>query len=54
SVADPTSLPFAANTFPAIWAVQSLEGLTAEEADDVVRELERVAEPGAPIAVVLP
>jgi demethylmenaquinone methyltransferase/2-methoxy-6-polyprenyl-1,4-benzoquinol methylase len=54
SVADPTRLPFAENTFPAVWAVQSLEGLTADQADDVVRELERVAEPGAPIAVALP
>jgi ubiquinone/menaquinone biosynthesis C-methylase UbiE len=54
SVAEPTCLPFAADTFPAVWAVQSLEGLTADQADDVVRELERVAEPGAPIAVVLP
>jgi hypothetical protein len=34
--------------------VQALAGLTAGEADDVVRELERVAAPGAPIAVVLP
>ncbi len=54
SVADPARLPFADHTFPAVWAVQALVGLTAAEADDVVRELERVATPGAPIAVVLP
>ena len=54
SVAEPARLPFADNAFPAVWAVQALTGLTAEEADDVVRELERVAAPGAPIAVVLP
>jgi ubiquinone/menaquinone biosynthesis C-methylase UbiE len=54
SVAQPDRLPFADNTFPAVWAVESLTGLTADQADDVVRELERVAEPGAPIAVVLP
>jgi demethylmenaquinone methyltransferase/2-methoxy-6-polyprenyl-1,4-benzoquinol methylase len=54
SVAEPARLPFADNTFPAVWAVEALAGLTADQADDVVRELERVAEPGAPIAVVLP
>ncbi|MEN8581113.1 class I SAM-dependent methyltransferase [Arthrobacter sp. KBS0703] len=54
SVAEPASLPFADHVFPAIWAVQALAGLTADEADGVVRELERVAAPGAPIAVVLP
>jgi ubiquinone/menaquinone biosynthesis C-methylase UbiE len=54
SGAQPDRLPFADNTFPAVWAVESLTGLTADRADDVVRELERVAEPGAPIAVALP
>jgi demethylmenaquinone methyltransferase/2-methoxy-6-polyprenyl-1,4-benzoquinol methylase len=54
SVAEPARLPFADHSFPAVWAVQALAGLAPEEADDVVRELERVAAPGAPIAVVLP
>jgi hypothetical protein len=37
-----------------VWAVDALAGLPPAEWDDVVRELERVAAPGAPIAVVLP
>ena len=54
SVAGPESLPFADAAFSSIWAVDALSGLPPEKWDDVVRELGRVAEPGAPIAVVLP
>ena len=54
SVAAAGSLPFADSTFPSVWAVDALAGLPPEEWDDVVRELGRVAAPGAPIAVVLP
>ena len=54
SVAGAPSLPFADSAFPSVWAVDALAGLPPEEWDDVVRELGRVAAPGAPIAVVLP
>lgn len=54
SVASPVSLPFADAAFSSVWAVDALAGLAPGEWDDVVRELGRVAEPGAPIAVVLP
>jgi len=54
SVAGPVSLPFADAAFDSVWAVDALAGLPPEQWDDVVRELGRVAEPGAPIAVVLP
>ena len=54
SVAASRALPFADAAFPAVWAVDALAGLPPGEWDDVVRELRRVAEPGAPIAVVLP
>jgi SAM-dependent methyltransferase len=54
SVAAAGSLPFADSTFPSVWAVEALAGLPPEDWDDVVRELTRVAAPGAPIAVVLP
>lgn len=54
SVAAGRALPFADAAFAAVWAVDALAGLAPEAADDVVRELTRVAEPGAPIAVVLP
>ncbi len=54
SVAAGRALPFADAAFPSVWAVDALAGLPPEEWDDVVRELRRVAEPGAPIAVVLP
>ncbi len=50
----PASLPFADSAFPSVWAVDALAGLPPEDWGDVVRELERVAAPGAPIAVVLP
>jgi SAM-dependent methyltransferase len=54
SVAGPESLPFADAAFSSVWAVDALAGLPPDQWDDVVRELGRVAEPGAPIAVVLP
>ena len=54
SVAGPASLPFADAAFDSVWAVDALAGLPPEQWDDVVRELGRVAEPGAPIAVILP
>ena len=54
SVAPAGALPFADSVFPSVWAVDALAGLPPEDWDDVVRELERVAAPGAPIAVVLP
>ncbi len=54
SVAGPAPLPFADAAFSSVWAVDALEGLPPEQWDDVVRELGREAEPGAPIAVVLP
>jgi ubiquinone/menaquinone biosynthesis C-methylase UbiE len=54
SVAAGRALPFADAAFPAVWAVDALAGLPPAEWDDVVRELRRVAEAGAPIAVVLP
>ena len=54
SVAGPAPLPFADAAFSSVWAVDALAGLPPEQWDDVVRELGRVAEPGAPIAVVLP
>lgn len=54
SVAGPAPLPFADAAFSSVWAVDALSGLPPEQWDDVVRELGRVAEPGAPIAVVIP
>ncbi len=54
SVAAGRALPFADGAFSAVWAVDALAGLPPAERDDVVRELRRVAAPGAPIAVVLP
>ena len=54
SVAGAPTLPFADSAFPSVWAVDALNGRPPEEWGDVVRELERVAAPGAPIAVVLP
>ena len=54
SVAVAGSLPFADSTFPSVWAVEALAGLPPEDWDGVVRELARVAAPGAPIAVVRP
>jgi SAM-dependent methyltransferase len=54
AVAGPEALPFADSAFPSVWAADALTGLPPEQWDDVVRELERVTAPGAPIAVVLP
>ena len=54
SVAGPVALPFADAAFSSVWAVDALSGLAPEDWDDDVRELGRVAEPGAPIAVVFP
>lgn len=54
SVADAAALPFPDAAFASVWAVDALAGLPPEQWDGVVRELGRVAEPGAPIAVVLP
>ena len=54
SVATAAALPFADAAFPAVWAPDALAGLDAEASDGALRELRRVAEPGAPIAVVLP
>lgn len=54
SVATGRALPFADAAFTAVWAVDALAQLAPGDRDDVVRELRRVAEPGAPIAVVLP
>ncbi len=54
TVAGAVPLPFADSAFPSVWAVDALVGLPPEQWDDVVRELGRVAAPGAPIAVVLP
>jgi SAM-dependent methyltransferase len=54
AVAGPASLPFADSAFPSVWAADALAGLPPEQWAGVVRELERVTAPGAPIAVVLP
>ena len=54
AVAGPESLPFADSAFPSVWAADALAGVPPEQWADVVRELERVTAPGAPIAVVLP
>ena len=54
AVAGPGSLPFANAAFPSVWAADALAGLPPEQWAGVVRELERVTAPGAPIAVVLP
>ena len=54
AVAGPSSLPFADSAFPSVWAADALAGLPPEQWAGVVRELERVTAPGAPIAVVLP
>ena len=54
SVATGRALPFAEAAFSAVWAVDALAGMPPEGWDDVVRELRRVAEPNAPLAVVVP
>jgi SAM-dependent methyltransferase len=53
SVASARSLPFADGVFPAVWTMSTLLHVPNRDIDDVVRELVRVAEPGAPIAVGL-
>ena len=54
SVATGRELPFADAAFSAVWAVDALAGLPPAGWADVVRELRRVAEPNAPVAVVVP
>ncbi|HET8878687.1 MAG TPA: methyltransferase domain-containing protein [Arthrobacter sp.] len=54
SVATGRALPFADAAFAAVWAPDALAALTPLEQDDAVRELTRVAGPGAPVAVVFP
>ena len=54
AVAEADSLPFANAAFPSAWAADALAGLPPEQWAGVVRELERVTAPGAPIAVILP
>lgn len=54
AVSGAATLPFADSAFPSVWAVDALAGLPPEQRNDVVRELERVSAPGAPIAVVVP
>ncbi|WP_284751898.1 class I SAM-dependent methyltransferase [Arthrobacter sp. efr-133-R2A-120] len=53
SVASGRSLPFADATFPAVWTMSTLLHVPNDGIHDVVRELVRVAAPGAPIAVGL-
>ena len=53
SVASARNLPFADGAFPALWSMSTLLHIPNRDIDDVVRELVRVAEPGAPIAVGL-
>ena len=52
-VASARNLPFADGAFPALWSMSTLLHIPNRDIDDVVRELVRVAEPGAPIAVGL-
>lgn len=53
SVASARRLPFADAVFPAVWTMSTLLHIPNRDIDDVVRELVRVAAPGAPIAVGL-
>lgn len=53
SVASARQLPFADGTFPALWTMSTLLHVPATDIDGVLRELVRVAAPGAPIAVGL-
>lgn len=53
SVASGQDLPFADRAFSAVWTMNTLLQVPNSEIDDVVRELVRVAAPGAPIAVGL-
>lgn len=53
SVASVRSLPFADRVFPALWTMSTLLHIPNQDIGDVVRELVRVAAPGALIAVGL-
>lgn len=53
SVASVRNLPFADGAFPSLWTMSTLLHIPNTDIDDVVRELVRVAAPGAPIAVGL-
>ncbi|HEY8753210.1 MAG TPA: class I SAM-dependent methyltransferase [Arthrobacter sp.] len=53
SVASARELPFADGTFPAAWTMSTLLHVPSTDIDGVLRELVRVTEPGAPIAVGL-
>jgi len=53
SVASARRLPFPDASFPAIWSMSTLLHIPASDIDTVLRELVRVAAPGAPIAVGL-
>ncbi len=53
SVASARNLPFADGAFPALWSMSTLLHIPNRDIDGVVRELVRVAAPGAPIAVGL-
>ncbi len=53
SVASGRNLPFKASVFDAVWTMSTLLHVPNSGIHDVVRELVRVAAPGAPIAVGL-
>jgi ubiquinone/menaquinone biosynthesis C-methylase UbiE len=53
SVASARRLPFPDAAFPAVWSMSTLLHIPASDIDGVLRELVRVAAPGAPIAVGL-
>lgn len=53
SVASVRQLPFPDRAFPAVWTMSTLLHIPSTDIDDVLRELVRVAAPGAPIAVGL-
>lgn len=53
TVASARNLPFADGVFPAVWTMSTLLHIPNRDIDHVVRELVRVAAPGAPIAVGL-
>jgi ubiquinone/menaquinone biosynthesis C-methylase UbiE len=53
SVASGRSLPFPDSVFDAVWTMSTLLHVPNSGIHDVVRELVRVAAPGAPIAVGL-
>ncbi|MBT2530878.1 class I SAM-dependent methyltransferase [Arthrobacter sp. ISL-48] len=53
SVASARRLPFPDGAFPSVWSMSTLVHIPASDIDGVLRELVRVAAPGAPIAVGL-